>query len=126
MGNPGDVKPTQSGINELRINHGLAYNVYSQHRGRTIVLLCFGEDKRTQGDGIPRAARVANNWKGKKLATKRPRRVKEVLTRCGSADYLKSKEDRGLPASVPGGWRRRPTIRPSLRELLQQWCTLAT
>ncbi|EQD50943.1 addiction module killer protein, partial [mine drainage metagenome] len=40
MGNPGDVKPTRSGISEVRIDCGPGYRVYYQQRGKSIVLLC--------------------------------------------------------------------------------------
>ena len=33
MGNPGDVKPTRSGISEVRIDYGPGYRVYYQQRG---------------------------------------------------------------------------------------------
>lgn len=64
MGNPGDVKPTQSGVSELRIDYGPGYRVYYQHRGKTMVLLCCGGDKRTQDGDIRRAVEIAKNWKG--------------------------------------------------------------
>lgn len=64
MGNPGDVKSTQSGISELRIDYGPGYRVYYRQRGKTIVLLCCGGDKRTQDADIRRAAEIAKNWKG--------------------------------------------------------------
>jgi putative addiction module killer protein len=64
MGNPGDVKPTQSGISELRIDYGPGYRVYYQQRGKTVVLLCCGGDKRTQDGDIRRAVEIAKNWKG--------------------------------------------------------------
>lgn len=64
MGNPGDAKPTQSGVSELRIDYGPGYRVYYQQRGKTIVLLCCGGDKRTQDADIRRAVEIAKNWKG--------------------------------------------------------------
>ena len=64
MGNPGDVKSTQSGISELRIDYGPGYRVYYRQRGKTIVLLCCGGDKRTQDVDIRRAVEIAKNWKG--------------------------------------------------------------
>ena len=64
MGNPGDVKPTQGGISELRIDYGPDYRVYYQQRGKTVVLLCCGGDKRTQDGDIRRAVEIAKNWKG--------------------------------------------------------------
>ena len=64
MGNPGDVKPTQGGISDLRIDYGPGYRVYYQQRGKTVVLLCCGGDKRTQDGDIRRAVEIAKNWKG--------------------------------------------------------------
>lgn len=64
MGNPGDVKPTRSGISEVRIDYGPGYRVYYQQRGTSIVLLCCGGDKRTQDADIRRAVEIAKNWKG--------------------------------------------------------------
>ena len=64
MGNPGDVKPTRSGIGEVRIDYGPGYRVYYPQRGKSIVLLCCGGDKRTQDADIRRAVEMAKNWKG--------------------------------------------------------------
>ena len=64
MGNAGDVKPTHSGVSELRIDYGPGYRVYYQQRGKTVVLLCCGGDKRTQDADIRRAVEIAKNWKG--------------------------------------------------------------
>ena len=64
MGNPGDGKPTRSGVSELRIDYGPGYRVYYQQRDKTVVLLCCGGDKRTQDADIRRAVEIAKNWKG--------------------------------------------------------------
>jgi putative addiction module killer protein len=44
----GDVKPVGAGISELRVDHGPGYRVYFMPRGRTVVVLLCGGDKRTQ------------------------------------------------------------------------------
>lgn len=62
-GNPGDVKPVGAGISELRINYGPGYRVYYTLRGKELLLLLCGGDKRTQGADITEAKRLAATWK---------------------------------------------------------------
>lgn len=61
MGNPGDVKPVGEGISELRIDYGPGYRVYYTMRGRTLIILLAGGDKRTQATDIKTALRLAHN-----------------------------------------------------------------
>jgi len=63
-GNPGDVKPTQKGVSELRIDYGPGYRVYYMQRGPVLVVLLCGGDKRTQDTDIKRATDIAKDWKG--------------------------------------------------------------
>ena len=60
-GNPGDVAPVGEGVSELRINYGPGYRVYFTMRGRTIIILLAGGDKRTQSTDIKTALRLARN-----------------------------------------------------------------
>lgn len=60
LGNPGDVAPVGNGISELRIHYGPGYRDYFQKRGRVLILLLCGGDKRTQDRDIKRAKRLAN------------------------------------------------------------------
>ncbi|OGP29969.1 MAG: addiction module antitoxin RelB [Deltaproteobacteria bacterium GWF2_42_12] len=60
-GNPGDVRPVGEGISELRINYGPGYRVYYTMRGRVVVILLAGGDKRTQAADIKTALRLARN-----------------------------------------------------------------
>jgi putative addiction module killer protein len=60
-GNPGDVKPVGEGVSELRINYGPGYRVYFTMRGRTVIILPAGGDKRTQVTDIKTALRLARN-----------------------------------------------------------------
>jgi putative addiction module killer protein len=60
-GNPGDVKPVGEGVSELRIDYGPGYRVYFTLRGRTVIILLAGGDKRTQTTDIKTALRLARN-----------------------------------------------------------------
>lgn len=60
-GNPGDVKPVGEGVSELRIDYGPGYRVYYTMRGRTMIILLAGGDKRTQATDIKTALRLARN-----------------------------------------------------------------
>lgn len=59
-GNPGDVKPVGEGVSELRIDYGPGYRVYYITRGRTLIILLAGGDKRTQAKDIATAIQLAN------------------------------------------------------------------
>ena len=58
-GNPGDVKPVGEGVSELRINYGPGYRVYFKARGRTVIILLAGGNKRTQAGDVRSALRLA-------------------------------------------------------------------
>ena len=60
-GNPGDVKPVGEGVSELRIDYGPGYRVYFTIRGRTVLILLAGCNKRTQATDIKMALRLARN-----------------------------------------------------------------
>jgi putative addiction module killer protein len=61
-GNPGDVKPVGGGISELRIDYGPGYRVYFIQRGRTLLILLAGGDKRTQRQDIATARELARSF----------------------------------------------------------------
>jgi putative addiction module killer protein len=61
VGNPGDVKPVGSGVSELRIDYGPGYRVYFTQRGRELIILLAGGDKRTQPADIENALTLARN-----------------------------------------------------------------
>jgi putative addiction module killer protein len=60
-GNPGDVKAVGEGVSELRVDYGPGYRVYFKRRGRDLLILLAGGDKRTQSTDIQAAMRIARN-----------------------------------------------------------------
>ena len=61
QGNPGDVEPVGEGVSELRINYGPGYRVYFKKRGKVLIILLAGGDKKTQARDIKTALRLASN-----------------------------------------------------------------
>ena len=60
-GNTGDVRPVGEGVSEMRIDYGPGYCVYFTKRGREVVFLLAGGDKRTQATDIKTVLRLARN-----------------------------------------------------------------
>ena len=60
-GHAGDVKPVGEGVSEMRIDYGPGYRVYFRKRGRSLVILLAGGDKRSQQRDINTALRLARN-----------------------------------------------------------------
>lgn len=58
-GNFGDTKSVGGAVNELRIDHGPGYRVYYTRRGKAVVILLCGGDKRTQSKDIRKAKEIA-------------------------------------------------------------------
>jgi putative addiction module killer protein len=63
LGNAGDVKPIGEGVSELRIDYGPGYRVYLTRRGKALVILLCGGDKRTQNKDIAAAKALARQLK---------------------------------------------------------------
>ena len=63
MGNFGDCKPLQHGVQELRIDHGPGYRVYLSRQGPVVVLLLCGSDKGGQAAAIKQAVAYLNDWR---------------------------------------------------------------
>jgi putative addiction module killer protein len=59
-GNFGQCRSLQSGVWELKIDHGPGYRVYYGQAGKTVLLLLCGGDKRSQRADIERAVEY---WK---------------------------------------------------------------
>ena len=55
----GDVKPVGEGISELRTDYGPGYRVYFVQRGRILIILLCGGDKRSQRRDIAKAKSLA-------------------------------------------------------------------
>jgi len=62
IGNAGDAKPIGGGVSEMRIDYGPGYRVYFVQRGRTLIILLAGGDKRTQRQDIATARALAHNF----------------------------------------------------------------
>jgi putative addiction module killer protein len=60
-GNPGDVQPVGEGVSELRIHFGPGYRVYFMQRGRELIVLLAGGEKKTQAKDIKAALRLARD-----------------------------------------------------------------
>jgi putative addiction module killer protein len=59
IGNAGDVRSVGEGVSEIRIDYGPGYRVYFTRRGRTLVILLCGGDKKSQRKDIALAQRMA-------------------------------------------------------------------
>jgi len=57
-GNFGDYRSVQGGVFELRVDYGPGYRVYFFQRGKELVILLCGGDKRTQDADIAHAKRL--------------------------------------------------------------------
>jgi len=60
-GHFGDSKQVAKGVIEMRIHVGPGYRVYLAQRGRQIVVLLCGGDKRSQKRDIERALKLAED-----------------------------------------------------------------
>jgi putative addiction module killer protein len=63
QGNLGDCKPVGEGVSELRVDYGPGYRVYFGQKGRTLVVLLCGGDKRTQDRDIRLARQFWQEFK---------------------------------------------------------------
>lgn len=59
LGNAGDVRPVGEAVSEMRITYGPGYRVYYAKRGRDLVILLAGGNKRTQASDIKTALQLA-------------------------------------------------------------------
>jgi len=63
QGNLGDCKSVGGGVSELRVDYGPGYRVYFGQKGRTLVVLLCGGDKRTQDRDIRLAKHYWHDFK---------------------------------------------------------------
>lgn len=59
IGNAGDIRAVGEGVSEIRIDYGPGYRLYFTRRGRTLVILLCGGDKKSQRKDIALAKRMA-------------------------------------------------------------------
>ena len=59
IGNAGDVRSVGDGVSEIRIGYGPGYRVYFTSRGRTLIILLCGGDKKSPRKDIALAKRMA-------------------------------------------------------------------
>ena len=83
------------GVSELRIDYGPGYRVYFKKRGRTIVVLLAGGDKRTRSRDIATALRLARNLQVDAM-------TKTVTSPYDVAEHLRTPEEMAayLEASI--------------------------
>lgn len=85
-GNPGDVRPVGEGVSELRIDYGPGHRVYYKARGRTVVILLAGGDKRIQSQDVKIALRLARELSEYQMA-------KTKTSRYDVAEHLRTPEE---------------------------------
>jgi putative addiction module killer protein len=59
VGNAGDVRSVGEGVSEIRVDYGPGYRIYFTRRGRTLIILLCGGDKKSQHKDIALAKRMA-------------------------------------------------------------------
>ncbi|MBF8263692.1 MAG: hypothetical protein HW387_1357 [Parachlamydiales bacterium] len=64
-GNFGRVEPVGEGVSELKIDLGPGYRIYFGMIGKTVVLLLYGGDKKTQGKDIKVAKQYFRDYKAR-------------------------------------------------------------
>ena len=57
-GNFGTIRSVSGGVFEMKIDHGPGYRIYYFRRGKELVILLCGGDKRTQKSDIAHARRL--------------------------------------------------------------------
>ena len=63
MGNPGKHRNLTDGVAELKIDVGPGFRVYFTRRGKLLIILLCGGDKRSQAADIEEAIQLAKSFK---------------------------------------------------------------
>ena len=66
-GNFGDCEPVGEGVTELRIHVGAGYRAYFGRHGKSVVILLYGGDKRSQLADIKQAKALWMEWKRRQV-----------------------------------------------------------
>ncbi|MBC2696715.1 MAG: type II toxin-antitoxin system RelE/ParE family toxin [Desulfobacteraceae bacterium] len=66
LGNMGDYKSVGNGVYELRIDYGPGYRIYFGEKGKILVILLCGGNKRTQSSDIEKAQGYWKDYKRRK------------------------------------------------------------
>jgi putative addiction module killer protein len=67
QGNLGDCKSVGEGVSELRVDYGPGYRIFFGQKGRTLVVLLCGGDKRTQDRDIRLAKQYWHEYNARHL-----------------------------------------------------------
>lgn len=62
-GNLGDVQTIREGVSEMRVDMGKGYRLYFTTRGRVMIVLLCGGDKKTQRADIKRALQLVQEYR---------------------------------------------------------------
>ena len=74
LGNAGDSRSLDDGMNELKIDFGPGYRVYYARTGKVIMLLLCGGDKSSQQKDIEHAKRNLKDYQSREIENRKTRK----------------------------------------------------